>query len=290
MKILSQKYAPVCMCRQMNTHTHTHTRTHRVKHPSILWGHRTLWKLNRSLQTLSQKNEQGTFSPQLALAFREFWNPLRVYCHYRLKANPTQLCCNEHRCLGCGVWQGKVCALPRCTLWPESLCLVSTLWTSVLSSQGSVSVLAKASPAPNYSSSSPPSSRTSPWPALWPLRTSTLLPRRVGWATCPQNTRSGSCPVKGAEGRRLRMPGSYASPPLQRMVPEPSPCLLASGQAVLWASIPPLHRCHLHGKVPSVSHLLPSLCSSSKLKEVFSFHLLIEFHKWCIHTYIYLAK
>ena len=96
------------MCRQMNTHTHTHT--HTIKHCSILWGHGTLWKLNKRLETLSQKHEQGTFTPQLALSFREFQNLQIVSCGYRLKANPTQLYCNEHKCLGFGVWWGKVCA------------------------------------------------------------------------------------------------------------------------------------------------------------------------------------
>ena len=165
----------------------------------------------------------------------------------------------------------SVCIHSQCTPWSEILCLASTLWTSVLSPQGSVSVLAKALPALNYSSSSPPSSRTSPWPPLWPLRTLTLLPGRVGWAKCPRTTRSSSCPVKEVEGRWSRIPGSRVSPPLQRMASELSPCLPAPDQAVLWASIPRLHGCHLLGKVPSVSHLLASFCSSSKLNEVFPF-------------------
>jgi len=58
----------ICTSLYVQADEHTHT----VKHASILWSHRTLWKLNRSLQTLSQKNEQGTFTPQLSLAFREF--------------------------------------------------------------------------------------------------------------------------------------------------------------------------------------------------------------------------
>ena len=123
------------------------------------------------------------------------------------------------------------------------------------------SVLVKALLAQIYSSSSPSPSRTSPWPVPWSLRTSTRLSRRVEWAKCPQSTRSSSCPVKEAEGRWSRIPGSCVSPPLQRVAAGLSPCLPASEETVLWFSIPPLHGWHLHGEIPSTSHLLLSFCN-----------------------------
>ena len=123
------------------------------------------------------------------------------------------------------------------------------------------SVLVKASPAWIYCSSSPSPSRTSPWPTPWPPRTSTRLPRRVEWVKCPQATRSSSCPVREAEGRRSRIPGSCVSPPLERMPAGLSPCLPASEEPVLWFSIPPLHGWHLHGKVPCAFPLLLSFCN-----------------------------
>lgn len=67
--------------------------------------------------------------------------------------------------------------------------------------QASAFVLVKALLTLNYSYSSPPSSRTSPWPAPWPLRTSTALHGAVVWANYSQCTRPASCPTKGAEGR-----------------------------------------------------------------------------------------
>lgn len=106
----------------------------------------------------------------------------------RLKANPIHICCNGHRCLG------LPCERARNMHW---LCAQAG---DLVCPQGSASVLVKALPVWNYSSFSPPFSRTSPWPALWPLKTSTSHPRRSVWAKCPLCTRSAFCLVKGAEG------------------------------------------------------------------------------------------
>lgn len=94
--------------------------------------------------------------------------------------------------------------------------------------QASAFVLGKAWPAPNYSSSSPPSSRTSPWPAPWPLRTSTSHPGRAGWAECPHLQDPVPAPPKKLREGGPGIPGSCASPPLWRRAPCPA------------ASLPPL--------------------------------------------------
>jgi hypothetical protein len=67
--------------------------------------------------------------------------------------------------------------------------------------QGSAFVLVKALPAMSCSFSSPPSSRISPWPAPWPLRTSISHPERMVWAEYLPLTRSASYPSEWGKRR-----------------------------------------------------------------------------------------
>lgn len=94
---------------------------------------------------------------------------------------------NDQRCLGLGKkqYKGYICHEAHMT------CL--------LRAQESAFVLEKALPEMNHSFSSPSSSKTCLWQALWLLKTLTSLPLRVVQVKYPQHTRFTSCPGAWAE-------------------------------------------------------------------------------------------
>lgn len=132
----------------------------------------------------------------------------------------------------------------------------------LLCPQESAFVLAKVSPVRNYSSSSPPSSRISPWPVPWPLRTLTLHPGSVEWASCPQCTRSDSCPAEDRKEGEQRIPGSRSIPTSAGMLPDSTHVLHLRDLLQASLLLPPW--LPLHEQVHSAVCPLPSCCSSSK--------------------------
>uniref|UniRef100_A0A5F9D7J2 Cytochrome P450 n=1 Tax=Oryctolagus cuniculus TaxID=9986 RepID=A0A5F9D7J2_RABIT len=126
--------------------------------------------------------------------------------------------------------------------------------------KGSAFVWAKASRGPSCSSSSPPSCRTSPSPAPCLPRTSTSLPGRVAWATCPRATRSASWPAEGATGT-LPLPQSLGVPASVENGPRLLPHLPASQTWGQPGPSPWSPRCE---ESSLWSHLLPMGCGFSK--------------------------
>lgn len=134
----------------------------------------------------------------------------------------------------------------------------------LLCPQGSAFVSGKASPAWSYFSSSPPSSRTSLWPAPSPLRTLTSPPGRVVWAECPQCTRSDFWLVEAAEGRGSKDFRIMKYPHLCREQLLASLCIFLPLGDPWPAGVLPLLGAVSLGKSSLPPHLSPSFCSSCK--------------------------
>lgn len=183
------------------------------------------------IQTLPWKNEQGTSTQRFPPGFRGFAKPLEVHPELQVKSQSHADQLQWTQLSG---------------LWAKNMHALRVIHTGVpLCPQESVFVLVKASPARNYSSSSPPSCRTSLWPAPWPLRTLTSPPRRMEWARCPQHTRSASCPAEGIEGKGSKDSRAMKYPYLCRECPLTLHVLLIRETCYKPVSFP-LLGCHLH--------------------------------------------
>lgn len=196
----------------MHTPTHVETDTHALPTRSKRFGN-----LTEATKSLLEK-WASTSTQRLASGLG---NPLNIHPERQVKgqsrANWSQ--CPQASVSGMG--GGKECLFAPHPHWCP------------LCPQGSAFVLVKALPATSYSSSSPPSSSNSQWPARWLLRTSTSHPGRVVWANCPRHTRSASSPAEGAEGRESKDAKVLKYPqrrPLDslRVLPLPETCYFPS--------------------------------------------------------------